>query len=168
MKILLCSDIHGSSYYAGKIIEIFEKEKADILAITGDILYHGARNPLPKEYDTIKTAEILNSKKDKIIAVKGNCDSEVDSLVLEFPLYESAVIHNGNYKILLTHGHTYNKNNMPPIEQGTVLAYGHFHVPLLTEINGITVLNPGSISIPKENSKNSYAVIDNDIKIYTL
>ncbi len=168
MKILLCSDIHGSSYFAQKILNIFEKEKADILAITGDILYHGARNPLPKDYNTLKTAELLNNYKEKIIAVKGNCDSEVDLMVLEFPLYDSAFLFNGKYKIHMTHGHIYNKDNIPTIQKGSILAYGHFHVPLLEEKNGIILLNPGSVSIPKENSNHSYAIIDNDIKIYDI
>ncbi|CDI49953.1 phosphodiesterase [Clostridium tetani] len=170
MKLFFISDIHGSSYYLEKVINIFEKEKADYLVILGDELYHGARNPLPKEYNPKKVAEILNTYKNKIIAVRGNCDSEVDQMVLNYPIMSdySIILYN-NRRLFLTHGHIYNKNNLPTISNGDVLIYGHTHVPLAEKINNIFIVNPGSITFPKENTPHCYGVLENNtFKIKTL
>ncbi|KHO38634.1 phosphodiesterase [Clostridium tetani] len=170
MKLFFISDIHGSSYYLEKVINIFEKEKADYLVILGDELYHGARNPLPKEYNPKKVAEILNTYKNKIIAVRGNCDSEVDQMVLNYPIMSdySIILYN-NRRLFLTHGHIYNKNNLPTISNGDVLIYGHTHVPIAEKINNIFIVNPGSITFPKENTPHCYGVLENNtFKIKTL
>lgn len=170
MKLFFISDIHGSSYYLEKVINIFEKEKADYLVILGDELYHGARNPLPKEYNPKKVAEILNTYKNKIIAVRGNCDSEVDQMVLNYPIMSNySIILYNNRRLFLTHGHIYNKNNLPTISNGDVLIYGHTHVPLAERINNIFIINPGSITFPKENTPHCYGILENNtFKIKTL
>ncbi|HDK7137603.1 TPA: phosphodiesterase [Clostridium botulinum] len=170
MKLFFMSDIHGSAYYLEKALHIFEEEKADYLIILGDELYHGARNPLPKGYDPKKVTEILNSYKDKIIAVRGNCESEVDQMVLNYPIMSdySIVLYNGK-RLFLTHGHIFNKNNMPNISDGDALIYGHTHIPLAEKINNIFVINPGSITFPKENTPHCYGILsDNLFKIKTL
>ncbi|MBV1820076.1 phosphodiesterase [Clostridium cochlearium] len=170
MKLFFISDIHGSSYYLEKVINIYEKEKADYLVILGDELYHGARNPLPKEYNPKKVAEILNTYKNEIIAVRGNCDSEVDQMVLNYPIMSdySIILYN-NKRLFLTHGHIYNKDNLPNISNGDVLIYGHTHVPLAEKINNMFIINPGSITFPKENTPNCYGILeDNTFKIKTL
>ncbi|NOH16131.1 phosphodiesterase [Clostridium cochlearium] len=170
MKLFFISDIHGSSYYLQKVINIYEKEKADYLVILGDELYHGARNPLPKEYNPKKVAEILNTYKNNIIAVRGNCDSEVDQMVLNYAIMSdySIILYN-NRRLFLTHGHIYNKNNLPNINDGDVLIYGHTHVPLAEKLNNIFIINPGSITFPKENTPNCYGILeDNTFKIKTL
>ncbi|AAO36339.1 phosphodiesterase [Clostridium tetani] len=163
MKLFFISDIHGSSYYLEKVINIYEKEKADYLVILGDELYHGARNPLPKEYNPKKVAEILNKYKNKIIAVRGNCDSEVDQMVLNYPIMSdySIILYN-NRRLFLTHGHIYNKNNLPTISNGDVFIYGHTHVPLAKRINNIFIINPGSITFPKENTPHCYGILENN------
>ncbi|RXM74497.1 phosphodiesterase [Clostridium tetani] len=170
MKLFFISDIHGSSYYLEKVINIYEKEKADYLVILGDELYHGARNPLPKEYNPKKVAEILNKYKNKIIAVRGNCDSEVDQMVLNYPIMSdySIILYN-NRRLFLTHGHIYNKNNLHTISNGDVFIYGHTHVPLAERINNIFIINPGSITFPKENTPHCYGILENNtFKIKTL
>ncbi|BDR76019.1 phosphodiesterase [Clostridium tetani] len=163
MKLFFISDIHGSSYYLEKVINIYEKEKADYLVILGDELYHGARNPLPKEYNPKKVAEILNKYKNKIIAVRGNCDSEVDQMVLNYPIMSdySIILYN-NRRLFLTHGHIYNKNNLPTISNGDIFIYGHTHVPLAERINNIFIINPGSITFPKENTPHCYGILENN------
>ncbi len=163
MKVMFISDIHGSYYYAKKAIEIFEEQQFDQLVILGDVLYHGPRNPLTKEYDCMKVAELLNQYASKIIAVRGNCDSEVDQMVLDFDVTKSYVekTYNG-IQFFFTHGHLYNEELLPDIEKGTVLMYGHFHVPLAKKENDIYICNPSSISLPKEGT-NSYGVLEGTI-----
>lgn len=170
MKLFFISDIHGSEYYLRKAMGHFEKIEADYLIILGDILYHGARNPLPKGYNPKKVIEILNKYSDKIIAVRGNCDSEVDEMVLDFPIMStySHVIYN-NSLLFLTHGHIYNEDKMIKLAKNSCFIYGHTHIARAEKINDIYFLNPGSISLPKQNSKNSFAILeDNKFKIYDL
>ena len=163
MKLLVISDIHGSLFYLQKMIEIFEKNSYDKILILGDELYHGPRNPLPKNYSPKEVAELLNRYKNKIIAVKGNCDSEVDQMVLEYPIMSDYnLIFWNNKKIFITHGHTYNIDNPLPMEEGDILIYGHFHIPMINIKNNMIFLNPGSISLPKENSQNSFGVFEDD------
>lgn len=161
MKILIISDIHGSLFYAKRAVEIFKEEKASNIVILGDVLYHGARNPLPPEYSPKEVALLLNTLADKIIAVRGNCDSEVDEMVLDFPIMStySMVLYEGR-RLFLTHGHIYNEDNLPKLADGDVFIYGHTHVPKAEKRNGIYILNPGSVTFPKENSPNSYAVLE--------
>lgn len=159
---MFATDIHGSAYYCNKIKEIFEKEEAEKLVLLGDILYHGPRNPLPKEYNPQEAFEILNSLKDKIICVRGNCDSEVDQMVLEFPIMaDYTTINTDNLNMFITHGHLYNKDNIPPINDNDILIHGHTHIHTIEKMRIGTYINPGSISMPKENQENSYMIYDN-------
>ena len=166
MRLLVISDIHGSLFYLRKVIEIFEKNSYDKILILGDELYHGPRNPLPKEYNPKEAAELLNKYRNKIIAVRGNCDSEVDQMVLNFPIRaDYNMIFWENKKIFMTHGHIYNIDAPLPMEDGDIMIYGHFHIPMIEKKDGKIFLNPGSISLPKENSLNSFGVFE-DGKFY--
>ena len=162
MRYLVVSDIHGSGYYANKINEIFNKEKADKIILLGDLYYHGPRNPLTREYNPAEVCNILNSLKDKILCIKGNCDAEVDEMISEFEFNESISIDINGLKFFFTHGHKYNIDNIP--EGIDVLVYGHFHTGFIKEKEGVICVNSGSISLPKDNTKNSYLIIeDNEI-----
>ena len=166
MKWVIASDIHGSYYYCEKLLERINAEKADKVLFLGDILYHGPRNDLPKDYAPKKVIALLNGMKDKIMCVRGNCDTEVDQMVLEFPvLADYGIITVGNRMIYATYGHKYGPENLPPLQKGDCLLYGHIHVPKCYEEEGILILNPGSVSIPKEDSEHSYMVLD-DNKLY--
>ena len=158
MKYLVVSDIHGSSYYANKINEIYNKENPDQIILLGDLYYHGPRNPLTKEYNPMKVCEIFNNLKDKILCIKGNCDAEVDEMISEFKFNESIILDINGIKFFFTHGHKYNIDNIP--EGIDVLVYGHFHTGFIKEKDGVICVNSGSISLPKENTKNSYLIID--------
>lgn len=158
---MIASDIHGSSYYCKLMLEAFEREKADRLLLLGDILYHGPRNDLPREYAPKEVLAMLNGMKDKILCVRGNCDTEVDQMVLEFPIMaDYAVVMIGKHIIYATHGHNYNERNLPSLQKGDILLNGHTHVPKYIAYENYVYMNPGSISIPKENSCNSYMMID--------
>ena len=164
MKILIASDIHGSALYCRRLIKEYEKEKADRLFLLGDILYHGPRNDLPDEYAPKKVIEMLNEKKDEIFCVRGNCDTEVDQMVLNFPiLADYAVLSVGERLVYATHGHVFNENNLPPLKKGDILLNGHTHVPKCTEHESFVYLNPGSVSIPKENSARGYIILENGV-----
>lgn len=157
MKWMIASDIHGSALYCEKMLRCFETENADRLLLLGDLLYHGPRNDLPEEYRPKKVIEMLNGIRDRLLCVRGNCDCEVDQMVLNFPiLADYAVLDAGNKLIYATHGHIFNPEKLPPLKAGDVLLFGHTHVPLHTEKDGILCLNPGSVSIPKEGSAHSY------------
>ena len=162
MKWMIASDLHGSAYYCRKMLEAFEREGADRLFLLGDLLYHGPRNDLPREYAPKEVIPLLNGKKEKLLCVRGNCDAEVDQMVLEFPvLADYAVLPVGRRLIYATHGHIYHVKNLPPLAPGDVLLHGHTHVPAWTEFGqGNLYLNPGSVSIPKENSPNSYMTLE--------
>ena len=162
MKWMIASDLHGSAYYCRKMLEAFEREGADRLFLLGDLLYHGPRNDLPREYAPKEVISLLNGKKEKLLCVRGNCDAEVDQMVLEFPvLADYAVLPVGRRLIYVTHGHIYHVKNLPPLAPGDVLLHGHTHVPAWTEFGqGNLYLNPGSVSIPKENSPHSYMTLE--------
>lgn len=162
MKIMVASDIHGSAYYCQKMTEAYKNSGAQKLLLLGDILYHGPRNDLPKEYAPKKVIEMLNNISDEILCVRGNCDSEVDQMVLKFNIMaEYAIIYDGERMIFATHGHKFNKDNLPSLKKGDILLQGHTHIPVNESIDGITVMNPGSVSIPKENSWHGYMIIEN-------
>lgn len=161
MKLLVVSDIHGSAYYAEKIPEIFEREKADKIIVLGDLYYHGPRNPLTKDYSPMKVAEILNSLKDRLEVIKGNCDAEVDEMISEFKFKEHLLLDVNNMKVYFTHGHKNNMDNLPD-EQIDMMVYGHFHTGFIVKKDGIIFANPGSISLPKDNTKNSYLILDKE------
>lgn len=158
MKLFIASDIHGSAYYADLMVKAFAASGADKLVLLGDILYHGPRNDLPRDYAPKKVTEYLNPLGDKIIAVRGNCESEVDQMVLTFPVASDyGVIFDGTRTIYLSHGH----RAVPPMAAGTAYLTGHTHVPKNTTENGVACMNPGSVSIPKENSPHSYMIYEN-------
>ena len=162
MKWMIASDLHGSAYYCRKMLEAFEREGADRLFLLGDLLYHGPRNDLPREYAPKEVIPLLNGKKEKLLCVRGNCDAEVDQMVLEFPvLADYAVLPVGRRLIYATHGHISHVKNLPPLAPGDVLLHGHTHVPAWTEFGqGNLYLNPGSVSIPKEDSPHSYMTLE--------
>ena len=162
MKWMIASDLHGSAYYCRKMLEAFEREGADRLFLLGDLLYHGPRNDLPREYAPKEVIPLLNEKKEKLLCVRGNCDAEVDQMVLEFPvLADYAVLPVGQRLIYATHGHIYHVKNLPPLAPGDVLLHGHTHVPAWIEFGqGNLYLNPGSVSIPKEDSPHSYMTLE--------
>lgn len=162
MKVLIASDIHGSAYWCRKMLEVFDKSECQKLVLLGDILYHGPRNSLPREYSPDKTARMLNERKGKILVVRGNCDSEVDQMMVEFPILgEYALLYVDGLTIFATHGHKYNKENLPNISKGDVLLCGHTHVPMIEKFSDFTYVNPGSVSIPKEKSPNSCMILEN-------
>ncbi len=161
MKWLIASDIHGSQLYCEEIIKAYHREQADRILLLGDILYHGPRNDLPEGYAPKKVIQMLNALRDVILCVRGNCDTEVDQMVLEFPiLADYAVLTAGNRLIYATHGHIYNNGNLPPLCPGDILLHGHTHIPACEVYDTHVYLNPGSVSIPKENSPHSYMFFD--------
>ena len=162
MKLLIASDIHGAAGYCRQLLDAWDREGADRLLLLGDLLYHGPRNDLPREYAPKEVIPLLNGKKEKLLCVRGNCDAEVDQMVLEFPvLADYAVLPVGRRLIYATHGHIYHVKNLPPLAPGDVLLHGHTHVPAWTEFGqGNLYLNPGSVSIPKENSPHSYMTLE--------
>lgn len=163
MKYLIASDIHGSAKYAAMVKEAFVREGADKLILLGDLLYHGPRNDLPEEYAPKKVIEILNSLSDKIIAVRGNCDAEVDQMVLCFPIMaDYAIISCGDHSIFATHGHKITAGDRQNIGSCDIFLYGHTHVPECRLEDGLYRLNPGSASIPKEGSAHGYMTFDGE------
>ncbi|MEG1863069.1 MAG: phosphodiesterase [Oscillospiraceae bacterium] len=167
MKIMIASDIHGSAFYCEKLLERFADEQPDKLILLGDILYHGPRNDLPKDYAPKKVITMLNGIKGEILCVRGNCDTEVDQMVLEFPIMaDYAILYWKNKLIYITHGHNINEKNPPKMKKGDILLCGHTHVPAFEKGEGYTYLNPGSVSIPKENSHHSYLLLNDEEVIF--
>lgn len=164
MKYFFASDIHGSSFYTKKIIEKYKESNSSKLVLLGDLLYHGPRNDLPKDYCPKEVFAMLNEYKDDIIAVRGNCDSEVDQMVLDFPMQSDYCIgvFNDIY-FFITHGHIYGEDHLPKLTKGCAFIYGHVHLPIAKKSGDIYILNPGSASLPKEQNPNSYAILDDDI-----
>ena len=164
MRLMIASDLHGSFDYTEKLLERMEAEGADKLLLLGDILYHGPRNDLPQGYAPKKVAPALNAVKHKIISVRGNCEADVDQMMLEFPvLQESAYLFVDGVVIYATHGHKFGETTPPPISSGEILLCGHTHIPKKAVYEGYTYLNPGSVSIPKEGSARSYMMLENGV-----
>ncbi len=167
MKWMIASDIHGSAYWCRKLLERYDAEKADRLLLLGDLLYHGPRNDLPRDYAPKQVIEMLSKKKDEILCVRGNCEAEVDQMVLEFPvLADYCILYEEGHMIFATHGHVHNEKNVPPLKKGDILLHGHTHVPKCTEHENYTYINPGSVSIPKEESAHSYMILENGTFIW--
>ena len=167
MKWMIASDIHGSAYYCSRLIEAYKTEQAERLLLLGDVLYHGPRNDLPRDYAPKKVIEMLNAMKDDIFAVRGNCESEVDQMVLQFPvLAEYALIPAGDSLIYAVHGHNYNEKDLPPLHKGDILLNGHTHVPKCVEHDDYVYMNPGSVSIPKEDSHHGYMIFEDNVFIW--
>ncbi len=164
MKWIIGSDLHGSAEYTAKFLEAVESEEADRILLLGDILYHGPRNALPELYGPMQVYEMLNKYKDKILCVRGNCDAEVDQCVLEFPIMaEYMQIVDSGKMIFATHGDHYNTGHLPPLSGIDVLLHGHTHIPACEDHNGYIYCNPGSVSIPKGGSTNSYMTMENGL-----
>ena len=165
MKFMIASDIHGSAYYCKQLLDAFEKEQAERLLLLGDILYHGPRNDLPRDYAPKDVLAMLNERKDTIFCVRGNCDTEVDQLVLEFPiLADYCILSAGSKLIYATHGHTHNLQTLPPLQPGDILLHGHTHIPAWEAFGKSNLyLNPGSVSIPKADSAHSSMTLEGNI-----
>lgn len=160
MKFIIASDIHGSAFWCGKLMDVLQQENPDKLILLGDVLYHGPRNDLPREYAPKRVIPMLERWAQKIICVRGNCEAEVDQMVLPFPcMSDYSMLLDGGVTFYLTHGHLWNPEKLPALEPGMVFLYGHTHVKLDKEVNGIRCLNPGSVSIPKDGS-HSYLVYE--------
>lgn len=164
MRLLIASDIHGSAYYCRKLLERYKEEGAQRMILLGDILYHGPRNDLPAEYAPKEVIGMLNERKSEIYSVRGNCDTEVDQMVLEFPvLADYMLFFEGEKTFYATHGHVYNEDRLPPVQEGDILLHGHTHVLRADKKDGIWILNPGSVSIPKEGNPPTYAVLEDGV-----
>lgn len=161
MKLMIASDIHGSSYYCRKMIEAYHREEADRLLLLGDLLYHGPRNDLPRDYNPKEVISMLNAIKNELLCVRGNCDTEVDQMVLDFPiLAEYCLLELDGRTIFATHGHNFNPDNLPMLKEGDILLNGHTHIPANQNMGTYIYMNPGSISIPKEGSAHGYMIYD--------
>ena len=162
MKIMIASDLHGSVSACRQLLACFERERPEKLLLLGDLLYHGPRNDLPVEYAPKEVIAMLNPLKERIFSVRGNCEAEVDQMVLDFPVMaESCMISEGKMLIMATHGHIYNLENPPKLQKGDILLHGHTHVPANVETETFRYLNPGSVSIPKEGSAHGYMILEN-------
>lgn len=161
MKYLVASDLHGSNFYLDKLLYRVNIENPDKIILLGDILYHGPRNDLPKDYNPKEVCKKLNLIKNKILCVKGNCDAEVDEMVCDFKFNKNIRLKINNKSFFFTHGHKYNIDNIPT--KTDVLIYGHFHTGFFKVKDGVLCVNSGSVSIPKEQIKNSYLLIENNL-----
>ena len=163
MKLLICSDIHGDLDSMQKIMKAYKDENADKILILGDLLYHGPRNDLPKTYAPKEVIKILNENKNLILAVRGNCDSEVDQMVLDFPiLADYALLELDGLTVFATHGHHHNTLTPPPLKHNDILLHGHTHILKCEEFgNGNFYINPGSAALPKEENSRTYMIYEN-------
>ena len=161
MKLVIASDIHGSATWCSRLLEVIEAEQPDMIVLLGDLLYHGPRNPLPDGYAPAEVAAMLNRYADRIIAVRGNCDSEVDQMILDFPcMGDYSILVDGTKRLFFTHGHVYQPDNLPKLPQGSAFIYGHTHVRRNDLYQGIHLVNPGSIALPKDDVR-GYALYEN-------
>ena len=171
MRIVFMSDIHGVPSALEAALAAADALGYDRRALLGDLLYHGPRNGVPDFYDPVKVARMLNARKDSIVAVRGNCDAEVDQMMFEFPMMaDYSVVDAGAERFFLTHGHRWNEYNLPPLGMGTVLVHGHTHVPELKDLGcGIRIFNPGSVALPKGGSSRSFGYFDgSELRHYTI
>lgn len=161
MKLMFASDIHGSALWCERMLAVYEREKPEKLCLLGDILYHGPRNDLPEGHAPKEVIKLLNPLKNEFICVRGNCDTEVDQMVLDFPaLADYALVYTDGFELFLTHGHHHNPQDLPPIPQGAVMINGHTHVPKAELVSGIHCLNCGSVALPKENTPHSCLIYE--------
>ena len=164
MKILFISDIHG---VPGSLEKVFKHAKVlepDKIVLLGDALYHGPRNGVPGFYDPVKVVEMLNAVRENLIAVRGNCDAEVDQMLLKFPIMSDfSELITEKKRFFLTHGHLWNADHLPPVPMGTILCHGHTHLPVLETLpGGIILFNPGSISLPKGGNPPTFGFFDGE------
>jgi len=164
MKYMIASDIHGSAYYCRELLNAYQSSGASRLVLLGDLLYHGPRNDLPRDYAPKEVIAMLNGLKDQIYSVRGNCDTEVDQMVLEFPILgDYALLALDGLTIYATHGHIYNRDHLPPVQKGDILLHGHTHILTAERDQEITVLNPGSVSIPKGGNPPTYGMLEDQV-----
>jgi len=169
MKLLIASDLHGSAYYCEKLIELMRQQKPDKLILLGDLLYHGPRNDLPRDYCPKRVIPMLAQYADRILSVRGNCEAEVDQMVLPFPcMAEYAQLLVDGKTFYLTHGHHASPDQLPPIPAGSVFLSGHTHVKMDEMRQGIRCLNPGSVSIPKDGSRSCLLYTDGQFQFLSL
>ena len=169
MKLVIASDIHGSAYWCGKLMDVIEQVNPDRVILLGDLLYHGPRNDLPRDYAPKKVIPMLSSLADRILAVRGNCEAEVDQMVLPFPcMADYALVEADGLTLYLTHGHLRSPDNLPPLTPGTVFLSGHTHVKLDEVRDTIRCLNPGSVSIPKDGSRSCILFENGEFRFHTL
>ena len=162
MKWRIASDIHGSALCCGELIKAFGREGADRLLLLGDLLYHGPRNGLPEGYAPKEVIAMLSEFKDRIFCVRGNCEAEVDQMVLNFPiLADYMTIYEAGCMWFITHGHVHNLENLPPLNPGDLLIHGHTHIQAMEPTGEIIYINPGSVSIPKAGNAHSYMIYEN-------
>lgn len=158
MKLMIASDLHGSAYYTRVLLNAMVRENPDKLLLLGDLLYHGPRNDLPRDYAPKKVIEMLNCCRGKLLCVRGNCDAEVDQMVLDFPiLAEYAVLYINGLTIYAVHGH---KNMDLPTEEKALIVSGHTHIPAIYQENRRYYANPGSAAIPKKESCHGYMLLE--------
>lgn len=164
MKLMFASDIHGAAECCEKMLKRFDEERAEKLFMLGDILYHGPRNDLPADYAPKKVIAMLNERKNQLLCVRGNCDTEVDQMVLEFPIMaEYALLYLDGRTVFLTHGHKFNRSNPPLLNNGDILLHGHTHVQTIDESRSYTYMNPGSVSLPKNGMPKSYMIYEDGV-----
>ena len=166
MKLMIASDLHGSAFYTEKMLEAWKREKPGKLLLLGDLLYHGPRNDLPRDYAPKEVIKMLNSVSEQVFCVRGNCDAEVDQMVLDFPIMaDYCLLFHKEQCIYVTHGHTFSEDNPPKLHEGDVLLTGHTHVPVCRD-RGFMYLNPGSVSIPKEESWHGYMTLEDGVFLW--
>lgn len=164
MRYMFASDIHGSAYYCRELLAAYEASGADRLILLGDLLYHGPRNDLPREYDPKAVTAMLNAHRQEIYAVRGNCEAEVDQMVLEFPVMaDYAVMVLNGLNFFVTHGHLFHQDQLPPMKEGDILIHGHTHLLRADACDGYYILNPGSTSLPKDGNPATYAILDGTV-----
>lgn len=169
MKLIIASDIHGSAYWCKKLMELVDREQPDKLVLLGDLLYHGPRNDLPRDYAPKEVIPMLSARKEMILAVRGNCEAEVDQMVLPFPcMSDFSQLHTDGKLLHLTHGHHQSPENLPPLPEGTIFLSGHTHIKRDEMINGIRCLNPGSVSIPKDGTNSCLIFEDGEFSFRIL
>lgn len=164
MKYMFASDIHGSAFYCRKLLGEYRQSGAERLILLGDLLYHGPRNDLPQEYAPKEVIAMLNENKNEIICVRGNCEAEVDQMVLEFPvLADYAMLVLNGLTFFATHGHVFHGEHLPPLKAGDILVHGHTHLPQAAAIDDHYILNPGSAAIPKGGNPATYGMLEDTV-----
>ena len=167
MKWFIASDIHGSAYYCRQLLRAWGREGADRILLLGDLLYHGPRNDLPRDYAPKEVIAMLNERAKDILCVRGNCEAEVDQMVLSFPvLADYALLETSGHLVFATHGHHFNEEQLPPLHPGDILLHGHTHVPVCREHGDYVYMNPGSVSIPKEGSWHGYMTMEDGLFLW--
>ena len=167
MKLMIASDIHGSAKWCERMLEAWRREAPGRLVLLGDLLYHGPRNDLPEAYAPKAVIAMLNGVAPHLLCVRGNCEAEVDQMVLDFPVMaDYSVLFVDGHALYATHGHVWGEDNPPPLQPGDVLLCGHTHVPCCRRHDGFIYVNPGSVSIPKQNTPHSYAVLEDGMMVW--